>query len=367
MSLRSVWIWSRGACLSLLVPLLLLSGCEKSERISIYSAPRHESLQSAEYLAEAAKRKPQPARMLAAIVPHGQALWFFKLQGPPDEVEARVAEFQSLLKSLHFDSNKEPDWVLPDTWKETPGNENRHATLIVSESPPLEVSVTVLAKGSDDLTEQLLNNINRWRGQLDLPHIEAADLPSRTETLAVGELTVTLINIKGKAAPRPAMPGGLMPPGMGRPAPRGEAPAAERPAGEAQDNGGSMYDKPAEWTQVPVKTFQLARFTVGEGGEAAEIALSRAGGDRASNINRWRGQVGLSPLSEEELKQTGQPFEVGSKKGELIEIVTEDKAILGVMIPDGGQTWFVKLTGHAATAAKERSRFEAFAKSLKLE
>ncbi len=367
MSVRSL---SSSLTLRVGVPLLagvmLLSGCGKPDQITSYSVPPHESLQTKEFLAESAKRKPQPARMMAAIVPQGESLWFFKLQGPPDAVQARGEEVREFLKSLKFSSDSKPEWTLPATWKETPGNANRHATLVLSEQPRLELSVTVLAKGPDSPTKQLLDNINRWRGQLDLPHIDADDLPTRTETLKVGELTVTLINIVGKASQRPAMPGGMMPPGMGRPSPREATPATERPATDAKP-GESPFNKPAEWTEVPPKQFQLARFTVGEGEQLAEIAVSRAGGDRAANINRWRGQVGLEPLSSEELGNTSQPFEVGSKKGELVEIIAADKTILGVMIPDEGQTWFIKLTGSAATAVKERSRFEAFAKSLKLE
>ena len=350
----------------LLVGVTLLSGCGKPEQVTSYTVPTHESLQTKEFLAESAKRKPQPARMMAAIVPQGASLWFFKLQGPPDDVQAHGEEVREFLKSLKFSSDDKPEWTLPTTWKETPGNANRHATLVLSEQPRLELSVTVLTKGPESLTKQLLDNINRWRGQLDLPHIAADDLPTRTETLKAGELTVTLINIIGKASQRPAMPGGMTPPGMGQPSPRETAPASERPAIDAKP-GESPFNKPAEWTEVPPKQFQLARFTVGEGEQLAEIAISRAGGDRAANINRWRGQVGLGPLSGEELDKTSQPFEVGSKKGELVEIVADDKTILGVMIPDEGQTWFIKLTGPSATAAKERSRFEAFAKSLKLE
>ena len=345
----------------------LLCGCEQQEKVATYTVPRHESLQTPEFLAATAGRKPQPARMLAAIVPYDSELWFFKLQGPPDDVAARDGEFHEFLKSVRFANDSKIEWTLPATWKELPGNANRYATLVLSKQPPLEVSVTVLAAGEDDRTQQLLNNINRWRGQLDLQFIEADDLPTRTETIKAGELTITAINIVGKAAPKAAMPGGMMPPMMGQPAAREATPATERPAGGTKGNSESPFDKPVEWTEVPPKQFQLARFTVGEGEQTAEIAVSRAGGERAANINRWRGQLGLNPLSPEELKQAGQPFEVGKKKGELIEIVVEDRALLGVMIPDGDQSWFIKLTGHAALAVKERSRFEAFAKSLKLD
>ncbi|MEK6258287.1 MAG: hypothetical protein AABP62_06665 [Planctomycetota bacterium] len=360
-------IVARAASGWLLAGASLLCGCEQQEKVASYTVPRHESLQSPKFLVATAKRKSQPARMLAAIVPHGAELWFFKLQGPPDDVAARDGEFHEFLKSVRFANDTKIEWTLPATWKETPGNANRYATLVLSAQPPLEVTVTVLAAGGDDRTQQLLDNINRWRGQLDLPHIEADDLPTRTETIEAGELTITAINIVGKAAPKSAMGGMMMPPEMGRPDPREATSAAERPADGAKGSSESPFDKPPEWTEVPPKQFQLARFTVGEGEQTAEIAITRAGGSREANINRWRGQLGLNPLSPEELKQAGQPFEVGSKTGELIEIVVEDQALLGVMIPDGDQSLFIKLTGHAALAVKERSRFEAFAKSLKLE
>ena len=362
---RNPSIVARAASGFLLAGVSLLCGCEHQEQVASYTVPRHESLQTPEFLAATAKRKAQPARMLAAIVPHGSELWFFKLQGPPDDVAARDGEFHEFLKSVRFANDTKIEWTLPATWKEKPGNENRYATLVLNEKPPLEVTVTVLAAGVDDRTEQLLNNINRWRGQLDLPHIESDDLPTRTETIQAGELTITAINIVGKAAPKSAI-GGMMPPMMGQPNARDTAAPAERSGAEVKDSG-LKFDKPEEWTEAPPKQFQLARFLAKDGEHTAEIAVSQARGGRDANINRWRGQMGLNPLSPEELKQVGQPFEVGSKKGELIEIVVEDRALLGVMIPDGDQSWFIKLTGHAALAAKERSRFEAFAKSLKLE
>lgn len=358
---RNPSIVARAAGGLLLVGVSLLSGCEQQEKVASYTVPRHELLQTPEFLAETAKRKPQPVRMLAAIVPHGSELWFFKLQGPPDDVAARDGEFHEFLESLRFSNDSKIEWTLPATWQETPGNANRYATLVLSEQPPLEVTVTVLAAGADELTEQLLNNINRWRNQLSLPFIEADDLPTRTETVKAGELEITAINIVGKAEPRAAMP-----PMMEQPKPREPVAPTGRPGAGANDPG-LKYDKPEEWTEAPPKQFQLARFLAKDGEHTAEIAITHAGGSRDANINRWRGQLGLNPLSAEELKQTGQPFEVGSKKGELIEIVVEDRALVGVMIPDGDQSWFIKLTGHAALAAKERSRFEAFAKSLKLE
>ena len=75
MSPRNPSIVGRAGSGFLLAGVSLLCGCEQQEKITSYTVPRHESLQTPEFLAETAKRKSQPARMLAAIVPDGSELW----------------------------------------------------------------------------------------------------------------------------------------------------------------------------------------------------------------------------------------------------------------------------------------------------
>lgn len=345
----------------------LLMGCEKSEQISTYTVASHESIQTPEFKAETARRRAKPARMLAAIVPQESVHWFFKLQGPPDAVAARETEFREFLKSVRFPTPQKVDWTLPATWaeKRDAGNELRYATLTLAGATPLEVSVTMLPAG-DDLTAALLSNINRWRNQLDLPFIAAEDLPTRTETIVSGDLKITLINIVGKAKPGAAMPGGAMPgmsPHLDRPTNQ-ERPSREVAQGEPAESG-IKYEKPAEWMQVRPKQFTLAAFEVIDGKKQVSISLSRAGGTKSMNVNRWRGQLGLGPLEEEELAKTLQKFPVGTRKGSLVELKSDTQTLVGVMIEDGDMMVFVKMMGDPKLAAQERERFEAFAKGLK--
>ena len=46
--------------------------------------------------------------------------------------------------------------------------------------------------------------------------------------------------------------------------------------------------------------------------------------------------------------------------------VAKGKTILGVMAFSGGRVWFIKLMGDSELAAREKDRFEAFVKSIKL-
>jgi hypothetical protein len=69
--------------LGILCLLSLLGGCTPQEQIQRYKAPR---------TAEPVRSEPEtsnPARMLAAIVPHQDQAWFFKLTGQPDAAEAK--------------------------------------------------------------------------------------------------------------------------------------------------------------------------------------------------------------------------------------------------------------------------------------
>ena len=363
----------------MLATTVLLAGCDPAEKISVYTVPTHESVQTPEFLKASAAKKPKPSRMLAAIAPEGSFLWFFKLQGPPDDVASHEAQFRQLLASLRFNDAKDPEWTLPETWRAKRGNQMRFATLIVSEDPPLEVSVTRLPAG-DDLQQGILDNINRWRNQVDLPFIELDDLPLRTEKIEAGSLTVTYLNILGKSNPSAAMPG--MPPGgfpaAGNPAtgtPASEIPVSgepDAPAGPSRNTGSAppstsdmKFDKPAEWTQVRPKQFITAAFEVAEGPKKLSITVSRAGGSKAANINRWRGQMGLEPLSDEQAAESQKKFPLGDRSAELVEIKGDSQTMLVIMIDDEQRTVFVKLMGDPELAVRERSRFEGFVRSLK--
>jgi hypothetical protein len=337
---------------------LFLVGCERHEDVTTYTVPTHESIQTPEFLKASAARKARPARMLAAIVPHGPALWFFKLQGPPDPVAALEPEFRKLLTSVHFSASGKAEWTLPSGWQDKPvkPGEMRSATLVTPGDPPLEVTVTTLPAG-DDLADGMLANINRWRNQLDLPFIEAGDLPSRTEKIETDKATITLLNIVGRAKPNAGMPGAMPP----------LAAAGLESAKDAGDDEPAeiKYEKPAEWIQVRPKMFTIAAFEAVDGKKRVSITLSSAGGSRLDNVNRWRGQLGLEPQSEDEMNKSLQKFEVGKRTGLLVELKGEDRTMLGLMIENGRESVFVKLTGDPELAVKERKRFEAFARSLK--
>jgi hypothetical protein len=140
---------------------------------------------------------------------------------------------------------------------------------------------------------------------------------------------------------------------------------AVEPEAEAQpkqDAGG--YDHAAHsdsvtWRALPgwkaeeAGKFLSAAYTVPELGRLTVSKLGGDGGGLAANVNRWRGQVGMQPLPEDEVR--GQPMPVtGSDREMLLFNLNPDDApadaegVFAAVLPLGSETWYFKLTGPSA-------------------
>jgi hypothetical protein len=195
--------------------MVLAAGCEKPEGVVHYTVAKPPPLDPLPAKADPhaglnlpPKTKPtgEPTdRMLGAIVPRGEQLWFFKLMGPKDPVAAQTEGFTALLKSVRFSAEGKPSWTLPSGWQERSGPAPRFATLTIpADGKPLETTVSMLPNTSD-----ALRNVNRWRDQLSLPPITAEELADESTQVELAEGAATFVNLLGHAAP-----GGMRPPFM---------------------------------------------------------------------------------------------------------------------------------------------------------
>jgi hypothetical protein len=50
-----------------------------------------------------AKDGQPPRRLMIAMVPAGQSVWFFRMSGPAEAVETQKSNFDALLKSVRFE------------------------------------------------------------------------------------------------------------------------------------------------------------------------------------------------------------------------------------------------------------------------
>ena len=125
------------------------------------------------------------------------------------------------------------------------------------------------------------------------------------------------------------------------------------------------YDLPEGWIQLPVPETGMVRplavYGVGDGGaQVAKATVNMFSGDSGGvleNVNRWRGQVGLAPIKEDQLGDAA--LSVGGTLSPYVDLTGTTKdgptRLLGVIVPHGGATWFFKFMGPLDLVAKEKA------------
>jgi hypothetical protein len=380
------------ALLGVLATLAL--GCAKPFEVTREKVPK-------------AKTPPPGDRLLAAMVPLGQQAWFFKLSGKKELVEAQADTFHELLKSLTV-KDGEPEWKTPDSWKEQPGTGMRKATFVIATGGTLDkvneysgnsaaasLECTVIPLPSINV----LANVNRWRKQIGLPNLRADEL--KPEKGGSGELnefemedgiTVTWVNLEGNMiggssppfagmAGMGPMQGGMPPDHPAAPQPPADDNATQGPVGPAGPPrvlkfvDGSInamsFKVPTHWKSGPPRQFREKTWNIKERGQECEASISTLGPSAAegeglaANINRWRKQAGLPPISSEGINSSLDTIEIDGQPGHLSLIRGPRKTTIGVIVAQGGKTWFLKLTGQVQITASEQEGFAKFLESIK--
>jgi hypothetical protein len=311
--------------------------------------------------------------MLAAIIPHGDEAWFFKLTGPDTAAGSQAEAFEQLVKSVQLpEGSGDPKWDLPSGWVQKPGNAMRFATLeLDAGGEKLECTVSRLPGNEANWEDYVLANVNRWRGQLSLPQIAATDLSRETKAVELtGGKAAVLINIVGESSGSGM--GGAPFAGTGTRPPF--AASASRSAATSSAKKIS-YKAPSGWTPGELQSsrsgFSVPReavFEVKDGKQRVEITVTKlpgSAGGTLQNVNRWRGQIGLEDISAEQLEKDKKQLDLAGKPADYVQFSGSDQTVLGVLAARDGQTWFIKLQGHNELAARERQNFEEFVQSIK--
>ncbi len=137
--------------------------------------------------------------------------------------------------------------------------------------------------------------------------------------------------------------------------------------------GDLVWSAPAAWQARPASAMRKGTFIIpGDGGATAELAITAfpgdVGGDLA-NVNRWRGQLQLSPITAAELPAALARSKVNGLDVAVTEMVATSgnppQRVLGAIVPFNGSTWFFKITGPDALVAGQRETFNAFLQTLR--
>jgi hypothetical protein len=328
--------------LLLTVPLLLLlAGCQGSDDITHYQVPR--------------PKPREKERLLGAIIPQQDGSnWFFKFVAPVSISAEYQQGFNDLVRSLRPGEKRDDPltWKLPEGWVQTPGNENRFATLRFGPEQSLELSISRFG-GS------LLANANRWLGEMGQP-----DAPTERELreqkviedLQVHGLRVVLVDITGSAD------------GRGRRGMMGKAP----PRGPAEKAVEPKYDVPDGWKQAPPpnSTVKVA-FRLPDGQdkspEVTITPLRGEGGGLLEDYRRWQTQLGLKPATE--LPKDLKTIKSAGQDAVSVDLLgpegKDQKRTLVVLVKHQGFTWYFKLMAASDVVARNQAAFEAFVKSVR--
>ena len=114
---------------------------------------------------------------------------------------------------------------------------------------------------------------------------------------------------------------------------------------------------------------RLASFVIPYSGGTGDLSVIQLGGDGGglkSNVNRWRGQLNLEPMSLIEIEK-----DIVKEEGQLnifstIQIINQeiDSAFFCAIIPSGNYTIFVKLSLEPIGIIEIKDDFVTFCSSL---
>ncbi|HEV2209130.1 MAG TPA: hypothetical protein VG167_10175 [Verrucomicrobiae bacterium] len=303
-------------------------------------------------------------------------------------------------------------YAVPSGWEETAPGEMRVASFHVNGDGGKQADVGVFPfpgmAGGD------LQNVNRWRGQVGLAPITEEEMTKAAEPVQVAGQKAELFDLGGQNAAsgdKTRILGAILRQGdvswffkmngddalvaQQKPAfvqflnsisftagsdaqmPAGHPPAdAPMFAGPAAAAGSSDQPKPtwqvpAGWQETAAGPFLVAKYTIaGQGGSQAAVNVSLGGGGVAMNVNRWRGQLGLSQLGDADLDKALTPVDTAGGKAMFVDMTGTDPRtgqqarLVGAIVPQGAQTWFYKLMGGEQVVSQQKDSFMKFVQNV---
>ena len=153
-------------------------------------------------------------------------------------------------------------------------------------------------------------------------------------------------------APSPSMPGGM------------------GPSMAARDSGALKikWIKPETWAEVPPSAMRYASFAAGPNENKVDISIvtfSGEGGGDADNVNRWRQQIGLPPMTPADVATQIESLKGDVAAFSIVDIAGPNARTVAAWTRREGQVWFFKATGPSGAVEKEKPNFVKFVQSVR--
>ncbi len=289
----------------------------------------------------------------------------------------------------------------PPGWREVPPAQFRDINFLVAGHQNAECYLSVLGGGGGRIVE----NINRWRGQMGLAPASAADVDALPQKPLLGAparyvqlegtfqgnspdwMLVALVRDDGNGAvslkmigPAAVLKGELENFTRLAASLRRQETAAATPPGAQGDPSGLplVWDAPDSWLEGRERPMRAATYHPKESAEtqcAIYIFRKPGGGDEMSNLQMWYGQMGqaasasaLDQLAKiDVLGQSSRLVKLnGTYAGPGSEGSQPNYSMLAVYCDLPTHVICIKMTGPAGVMRDEEARFLAFCQSLKL-
>jgi len=322
-------------------------------------------------------------------------------EAPKESYAPKVSAMASAPGRAAAESMPHVHWELPTGWEEKPGNRFRVAG---EEDRFAEVRIVPL-KSLAGMEGQV---VNMWREELGLAPGPTNGVKGASVEIGggagemfdlVGAGTNFLGKYKGRTTAAVLERDGLMwfvkmsgeDSVVGREQaafkgflksltfhdePHGDEVASARPAAEAHNHHEGehephpeTWDAPAGWKKVPPGTMVLAAYQAANG--AADVSVSVFPGDvggMLANVNRWRGQMGVAPISAGDLAKEVKTIELASgEKASAVEIegtvakTGKPGRLYALVMTRGSKSWFFRMTGDPAAVTAEKENLAKFA------
>src|SRR6266571_6281088 len=127
---------------------------------------------------------------------------------------------------------------------------------------------------------------------------------------------------------------------------------------------------PSGWEELPGGQMRIGNYAIsGKNLAKAQmtiVSLPGAAGSELDNVNRWRSQVGLQPISAAELPNQATSIQIADAPARLFElsgVAPQTKAatrILAALQPHGDAMWFFKMMGDDDLVRGQKNAFIGF-------
>jgi hypothetical protein len=277
----------------------------------------------------------------------------------------------------------------------------RQASFLVKGDKGEVADISLVSLGTS--AGNVLDNVNRWLSQIGQPAIDEQKLNQIAQhlTTSIGDVTVVdlaglpngadpakdgkiiaamttsggstlFFKIRGNAALTESQKsdfikwvGAVCNAQGGSNVPQS---ASAIPPAENSSNSEIKWKAPSGWSEVPPSAMRYASFSAGANENKIDISIVMFPGDGGSdvdNVNRWRQQIGLSPMSAAAVATQIDSLKSDQMTFSITDIANTNARTLVAWTRRDGHVWFIKATGQNAAVGKEKPNFVKFIESIR--